>query len=355
MGARQFRREAAIQFGEASQLLQQILPDPKSGGLARGSQLFHQNDRGLRFAFQFQRTNRSKPDKGRIRIWGLRESIRNGILADMEANISFREILLDQTFPDDQTRARRLAIHADSYKLTIRAGYRDNSDIVFVGQMMDVRPSMRLGRTDIVTEIELGDSIEGYRTGYINQVFGAGATYDNIVGLVGASAGWRSSKDVAADINVVAPNATLTFAGKGFHAIGRPAETLDEIVEMFGLQWFVQENEIKFAAQNTLLSLPTVVLQEGVDLLTGITTTKAFGELQGRALLNPRIQPGVGMIILKKDGTPLSATGYRCNAVMHNGDTHGTPWYSDFVAGEIATSIFAANLNPSELVNILPT
>lgn len=353
MGVRQFRREAAIQFGESSQVLTQLIPDPEFGGLALGSQLITQNDDGLKFQFQLTRTNRSAPDKGRLRIYGLRKSIADGILADMEANIAFREILLKQSFPDDSTRARRLALHADSYKIKIRAGYRETSDIIFVGQMMDVKPSVRLGRTDVVTEIELGDSIEGFRTGYINQVFGAGASMQNVVDLVAASSGWRTTEDIAAQINIVAPDAVLTFAGKGFHAVGRPAETLDEIMEMFGLQWFVRDGEIFFAAQGTLLSLPTVVLQEGIDLLSGITTRKGYGDLRGRALLNPRIQPGVGMRILKADGKPLSKTGYRCNAVTHSGDTHGQPWYSDFQAGEIATAILANDLVPSELTNIL--
>lgn len=349
MGTRQFRREASIQFGTASQLLTQLIPDPEFGGLAAGSQLITENDNGLKFQFQFSRTNRSNPDKGRLRIYGLRRSIAEGILADMEANIAFRETLLKKFFPDDTSRARALATHADSYKVTIRAGYRNNSDIVFVGQMMNVAPTTRLGRTDIVADIELGDSIEGFRTGYINQVFGAGVTMKNVVDLVAASAGWRSSEDIAAQINIVAPDAVLTFAGKGFHAVGRPAETLDEIMEMFGLQWFVRDGKVLFAAQGTLLSLPTVVLQEGVDLLTGITTRKAYGDLSGRSLLNPRIQPGVGIRILKADGTPLSRTGYRCNAVTHSGDTHGQPWYSDFQAGEIATSVFSDELVLSEL------
>jgi hypothetical protein len=115
----------------------------------------------------------------------------------------------------------------------------------------------------------------------------------------------------------------------------------------------VRDGEVFFVAQNTLLSLPTVVLQEGVDLLSGITTRRGYGDLSGRALLNPRIQPGVGMRILKADGEPLSATGFRCNAVRHSGDTHGQPWYSEFEAGEIATAVLAEDLNPSELKNIL--
>ncbi len=349
MGTRQFRREAAIQFGTSSQLLTQLIPDPEFGGLAAGSQLITQNDDGLRFQFQLTRTNRSTPDRGRLRIYNLRQSIREGILADMDANVSFRETLLKRFFPDDPSRAKALATHADAYKITVRGGYRNSSDIVFVGQMMDVKPSVRVGRTDITVDIELGDSIEGFRTGYINQVFGAGATMKNVVDLVNASAGWRSTEDIAAQINIVAPDAVLTFAGKGFHAVGRPAETLDEIMEMFGLQWFVRDGEVFFAAQGTLLSLPTVVLQEGVDLLTGLTSLKGYGDVQGRALLNPRIQPGVGLRILKANGEPFSKTGFRCNAVTHNGDTHGQPWYSDFRAGEIATGVFADELVLSEL------
>lgn len=351
MGSLQFRREAAIQFGSASQLLEQLVPDPVFKGLARGSQLVTKNDEGLKIQFRFSRTNRGTPDKGMLRIFGLRESIASGILSDMTYNIEIREGKLKETFDDDVARARSLARHADEYKITVRAGYRDTSDIVFVGQMMDVRPTTRVGRTDVVTEIELGDSIEGFRSGYVNKVFGANATMQNVVDLVAASAGWFTSADVAAQINVVAPDAVITFAGKGFHAVGRPAETIDEIAEMFGLQWFVRDGELLFAAQGTLLSLPAVVLQEGVDLLTGITTRKGYGDLRGRALLNPRIQPGVGMRILKADGTPLSKTGYRCNAVTHAGDTHGTPWYSDFEAGEIATAVLTEDLNPSELTN----
>lgn len=353
MGAQQFKREAAVQFGASSQILTQLIPDPEFGGLLRGSQLITQNDRGLRFQFQFSRTNRSTPDKGRLRIFGLRRSIADGILSDMTYNIAEREKRLTRTFPDDVSRARSLATHADEYKITVRAGYKDNSDIVFVGQMMDVQPDVRLGRTDVVVDIELGDSIEGFRTGYMNQVFGANATMKNVVDLANASAGWFSTADIAASISVVAPDAVLTFAGKGFHAMGRPAETLDEIVEMFGLQWFVRDGEVFFAAQNTLLSVPTVVLQEGVDLLSGITTRRGYGDLSGRALLNSRIQPGVGMRILKADGQPLSQTGFRCNAVHHSGDTHGLSWYSDFEAGEIATAVLAEDLNPSELKNIL--
>ncbi len=350
MGLRQFRRSMAVQFGVGSQLLAQLIPlDPEVQGLAPGSQLYNLDDNGLRMAFNLSRNNRGEPDKGTLRIWNLREKIRNAILNDMDTFQTFRDNLQKAPFPDDKTRAAALLANAESYRITIYAGYQRTMEIVFIGQMVNVTPSLRDGDVDIVTVIELGDSIEGFRSGYVNQVFGTGTTMANITELVIASAGWRSSKDVAANISIVAPNAVLTFAEKGFYAVGRPAETIDEIAELFGVQWFVRDGEVFFAAQNTILTEPPLVLQEGVDLLA-FASPKGFGDVRGRALLNPRLQPGAGLIILDGAGKRLSKTGFRVNSVTHRGDTDGGEWYSEFEAGEIDLAIVSPDLAFAELV-----
>lgn len=331
MGRRQYKRSIAIKFGGASAV-------PINPTDAQYS-IMNLDDNGVRIAFRFTRNNRGDADRGMLRIWNLSKATRETIANDLDTLKVIREGIQRNkiSFPTDDARAAALKEITDKYLVTVFAGYDKKPEAIFRGDMMNVR-TKRQGSVDFVTEIELGDTLLALRDGYMNRAFGTGAFMENIVRSAIGASGLDLDAASSAILSAVAPNATITQTTGGYYAVGRPADTISEIIDMFGLQWWARDGKIFFVPQGSVTQDSSIVLQDGKDLYA-FQQPEGFGVTKGKGSLNARIHPGRGLILKDENGLPISAAGFRTDACVYEGDTHGPAWFTSFEATEATQAI----------------
>ena len=344
-GDRLYKRSVTVLYGDQSVDSRPTVPFT----------LENDDDTGLRVAFDFRRTNTGEPDQGQLRLWNLPEQVRNGLKADLESQYTLQRDVQTNT-RDPTTRAQRLKSISDDYRISVFAGYGSmQPTLVFRGDMIDVKPAARRGREDTITEITLGDTLLSLRHGYLRRAFGTGSTIQNVMRAAAAAANLGLDPYGESIISAVAPNATITKVKNGLMARGRVGDTLDELADLFGVQWWVREGTLYFVPQGSTLSDYSIELQQGRDLLDYVEA-EAYEDVQARALLNPGIVPGRGMILRDEDGRRLDRLGFRVNRTHVRGDTGGAAWWVDFWASPVSSQIIApsAEFLATEFVDSVP-
>lgn len=288
-------------------------------------------DNGLRVAFDVRRKDTGDPAKCVLRIWNLDPDTRKRLRQDLQARKAQRQALF--LIQDAQIRANSLKAVNESFKVRVFAGYGPQPEIVFAGDVLEVKERVRVSMTDVVTEMTLGDSILGIIDGYISQTFGVATTVNNILNIVANAQGTPLAIDAQAIATAAAAtNAQVATYTAGNAVVGKPKDIIDEIADLLGLQWFVTDGQIKMLPAGTALTDFGVGLQEGVELLD-FTSFEDDEDVRGACNLSPTIVPGRGLALFDRKGIRLNGlSGYRTNEVRHFGDTHGADWRTEFHA-----------------------
>ncbi len=295
---------------------------------------------GPRVSFNAERTNRGISDRCFIDIYNLNEKFRSGLKADLEQQWKDRREI-QEVVRDPKTRATRLKQVSDAFRVNLFVGYGasdENLTLLMRGDLINVVPESRRGGVDTITRIELGDTLLAMRDNYLRGTYGTGATIENAIrGSVAlADLGINEASDRV--LSIVAPNAVITKTENGFVLRGRVGDTISELVDVLGLQWWVRDGVIYFVAQGSTLQDFAIQLRQGRDLLS-YTEASSYGDAKGRALLNPDIVPGRGLILQDFNGQELDEKGYRVNVTRYRGDTRGQPWWVEFEATNISNSL----------------
>jgi len=318
------------------------------------------DDNGLRIAFKFTRNTLSEPDQGSIQIYNLAHRTRKQLEIVFQELKDARKELLNNTLLPSLNRGSALKALEDQFKVRCFAGYNKLPEQIFQGNIVDLQ-NKRASSTDWVTEIRVGDGLTAYREGYISESFAPGVTIENFRKVLEIATSFTSSADSEATIKAIAPNAVVTATANGIVAVGRAPDVLDEVAAMYGLQWWHRDGQIYYVAQGAVTKDFSIVVQEGVDLISA-PEVKAFGDVKGTTLLNARIFPGRGMFVVKKPvpfdipnnkinpitglrGEHVGSTnGLRCEVATYIGDLYGQPWYTIFEARAATQAIVAPSL-----------
>lgn len=332
---RQFQRRVKLVYG-----------DPTGGGLGSGPTVPFTLDSfagdGPRISFTVERTNRGISDRAFIDVYNMPREFRRGLRVDLEQQWKDRREIQEEV-SDPRERARRLGRVADSFRFNLFTGYGpDERQLVLLmrGDMINVVPETRRGGVDTITRIELGDTLLAMRDSYMREVYGTGATVTNVLRGAIAAANLEIDEGSEKLISIVAPNAVVTKLENGFVARGRVGDTISELVDLFGLQWWIRDGTIYFVPQGATLTDFSIGLREGRDLLDW-NETNSYGDVRGRALLNANIVPGRGLLLQRLDGGRFDEVGHRVNEVRYRGDTRGSQWFAQFQATAISNSLLA--------------
>ncbi len=323
------------------------------------------DDDGLRIAFNFTRNTLSEPDQGTIQIYNLSKRNRDFLKNAFEELKNGRREIVGNTILPDANRGQALKALEEPFKIKFFAGYAKKPEQIFQGNIVNLI-SKRSGSNDWVTEIKVGDGLIAYREGYISEGFAPGVTYENFRKVLELTQGLKPSADAETVIKQVAPNAVVTKdVNGGIAVVGRASDALDELAEMYGLQWWHRDGQIYYVPQGAVTRDFSIVVQEGIDVV-GAIEVMGFDDVKATVLLNPRLYPGRGMFAVRKpvpfDVTnnkvnPItglrgehvgSTNGLRCEVATYIGDTHGQPWYTQFEARAATQAVVAPSLEFTE-------
>jgi hypothetical protein len=258
---------------------------------------------GLRVRFEVTKTSRVHPNPAEITIWNLsRES-------------------------------RAALVRGVSVRLT--AGYRENAELLFAGQVVDV-DAQRDG-PDWPCKLTCRDGDAAWRAS-TRRAYGSSVPLVQIVE--------RTAEDMGLPLSAQARS--LLQAGGVSHGPlvqhGYAHDELDAVLRSLGMEWSIQDGALQILSSGGATVEPAILLTPETGLIgsprpsgnaKSLVTAKTAATLDKAtrrrlqvvvvSLLQPGLRPGRQVVLQSSD---VSGT-FRVDRVVHKGDTHGTDWYSE--------------------------
>lgn len=306
-----------------------------------------------RVQFRLTRTNTNQADTGRVIIYNLppdlSDAIRNGA---SQSNKDREDILEDPRYRlDIDARNAKLQELAKANLVKIYAGYRDNTKLIFTGDITGLNTKALSSDVDSITTIDLGDTIIPLKYGWLNKSFGAGASTDEVINGIMKAVGIGMSQQALKFQAEHILGVEVSEFKNGMIIIGGLKRSADAIVARYGVQWFIRDGEFYFMPRGSVIDDFFLRLNEGENILRPMSSFNG-DDIQFTMLLDGDVLPGRGFVIEDAGGKRTSNRGYRADTVNYIGDTHGNPWYCMVAASrlkeEIATPPHRA-LTPSQV------
>lgn len=307
-------------------------------------------DSGPRITFSFERSVRSEPDRGFVRIYNLPKDLVDKIVSDhnvfrvalqkLQTGItSFAsskvdvpasgsqaaysvDVLSDNRLTDHE-RALRLYNLLEQHIVEVWAGYGLEPQMIFRGDIISIKPRIREG-LDYVTEIELGDGFVALQEQWMASVYGVGETLANLATATSAFAvaGTDDTK-IRAAIGFIAPNAISARINNSWVAQGRPLDAIAEIADFLKLYWWIRDGKIEFVERGKYLPDFAIALDADRTLFSSSLSDDGL-YISFECVLAPQIHPGRALQITAEDGTIHKTRALETKIV---GDTHGSDWH----------------------------
>lgn len=255
---------------------------------------------------------------------------------------------------NDDTAAK---IEKQYTNVVLQCGYRDGPPlaVVFQGTIKQVRKG-RESAIDSYVDILAADGDFAYNEATVCQTIAAGSTVAqraqvpmDAMASKGVSEGYTEGLSVGG----------ILPRGKVFYGMARDYQT--DICHSVDTTWSIQNGQVQILTRQGYLPGEAVVLNSQTGLIG--TPEQTEGGIVARCLINPGIKIGGRVRInnadinqtVNKDPSDLRAYNnpwggpqllasvaadgiYRVLVVEHEGDTRGTPWYSNIVCLRIDSS-----------------
>jgi hypothetical protein len=281
--------------------------------------------------FKILKSLKPEPNKCVLTIWNLNEDHRAQLLKRNQPNPGAKLV---------------------GIKAQIEAGYKDNTSVLFSGDLREVASS-REG-TDWKTTLSGDDGGRSYREGKIDKQFAKGTSIGDVLkacaNAMGIGLGNVSDYQATAQIEGIGSTLPHTMA-----LSGNASQQLDRVVKSMGLTWSIQngalqllnkgkplnQSAIKLSPDTGLLDSPQSAIDSTVSLgnpqqfAPGAKQTvakppkpKAPGILKLKSLLIPGMVPGrkIDLQSAQFNG------GYYLTECEYVGQSWSTDWFVNSVA-----------------------
>jgi len=352
----QWLRKVTIQYG-------QDVPG-SAYGPRNGWTLTSETESDLRIAFRFNRTNTNRADTGTLLIYNLPDEYRDAIDSGYrEADDDRARILKGPRYRNDiEARNQELRELAQANIVKIFAGYRDDTKLIFQGDITEIKVR-RVGNTlDTVTQIKLGDSILQLKYGYLQKNFGDGSSTGKTLAAIVSAAGLPASPQALAFLETSVPGLAQINMKNGLFVFGGIQYNVDQVVASMGVQWFVHNGETYFMPRGSVLPDFSLEMKDTVNVLRPVGKVSGT-EIEFSMLIDGHMVPGRGFRFLTTGpnesalsgaaSLPTSTFGYRADSVEYRGDTHGNSWYCMVRGSRVSVDNFPApffSLTPEQAV-----
>lgn len=275
---------------------------------------------GVRLAFDVEKTIHSSANTATIRMYNLSPTNASQVVG----------------LPDAQDGFARIS-----------AGYGDELEMIYEGDITKAWTARAGG--DVITTVECGDGVILFAAQSVNKTFPAGTAVKDVVFAVAKQfteaypdykakpvtfdhqpkqkkasrlSLQRLTTDLARLERDLREQGMATELRRALSVTGNGREVMDELARMWRFFWSVQDGSLQVVSYGAVAD-EAVRLSKDSGLLDLPTPTKSG--VQVRALLIPKIRPGVALILESRD---LNGQ-YRVETVKISGDTRGGEWTVD--------------------------
>lgn len=210
-------------------------------------------------------------------------------------------------------------------RLILEAGYRATGyALLFVGDVRTVDP-VRDG-ADWKTTVKCGDGERSFRYARASESFAGGATIGDVVRYCVAQLGLAlgNSAEQATKLK--------TILSHGWTVHGAASTELDRALRSVGYRYSIQDGTVQILApgESAEQTIPELDEDHGLIGSPQLGSPDKKGKpptLRFRSLLLPQARPGGRVRI---NTVRYRGVIFRSQKVVHDGDTHGGNWYTDF-------------------------
>lgn len=232
----------------------------------------------------------------------------------------------------------RRIIEQEGAVAQLKAGYGTAEvPVIFQGDL--ARVTTKKQGPDLITDLEAQDGGEAYQTAEVDLSFAKGVESGQILTSVLDSMGLSKG-------SVVDFKTSLKYLS-GFMFSGGAKDALDVVLAKQNLTWSIQDNQLQILPRGKSTTEEVVILNPKTGLIGSPFTTKVLNSdllkkkdkkeaengIQFTSLLNPLLKPGRVVSLEAK----LVQGLYRVEKVTHNGDTHGTNFFTECEAKAISS------------------
>lgn len=241
------------------------------------------------------------------------------------------------------SEASRGRMKSVGHQVRVMAGYakgsRREKALLFQGDIVKVNHAHH--PPDFVTRIDANDGHAVLRDTLMNRPYGDNTSALKILG--DAVKAFKLPLRTALD-RLGVPDRPYP---RGFSARGPARKTLDEVTDRLGLEWSIQNGEIKLVKKGAVDGFEAVLVSPDTGMI-GKAEKLEFEESDGAqktteekegwrvaSLLLPTVEPGNPLAIESRSLSPRAGLPgeagikrgvFRVERVIHRGDTHGDEW-----------------------------
>lgn len=263
------------------------------------------NGQGIRFTWEISRDNTNKADTGTISIFNLSPTFR-GALFEAWTALS----------------------KASGYLVEFGIGWEGVPETVIRGDVWRLVPEQRTP-TDVETIISIGDGNKPLRDQAVGRSF-AGTkidiVLDYLVGLPpaptdagGGGLGLIYPPESKALVKTASAELPIQTWGN-IPAGANTREAIDLIMDTLGLEWRVQ-NGAFIVMRGGVSNKPPPIIAPRSGLIR--YAVRDDGGIELDALADPRVEPGVQILVQDDLGKSFGEPAYRVERVVFRGDTRG--------------------------------
>lgn len=235
-------------------------------------------------------------------------------------------------------------------KVTLKAGYRGNNQIIFQGQIGRIA----IGREDSVDsycDLFCQDGDLAANWGVVNRYLPEGYTDDDVLQALMAT-----FNDHGVTLGYKMPLRTRQSSGAKTMA-GMAFDYMTQLADANDADWFIDNAKLNIVPRKGVLPSGSVPALSNETGLIG-TPTQTFNGINVRCLLNPEIRIGCPFVLdnrsinttTQRPGVIINETLlvvpdinrngiYKAFSVQHTGDTRDQDWYTDLIAVDVDGTI----------------
>jgi hypothetical protein len=200
--------------------------------------------------------------------------------------------------------------------VSITAGYKDKSSLIFLGNLREV-VSSREG-ADIITSISSGDGEKKKRTGKISKSYPKKTPIKTVIKDLAKAVGLGEGNLEKAIATAKLKSTSDLLLPGGYVVKGNAARELTWLLYSSGLEWSIQNGALQILTKKASLQTTAIKLTPNTGLL-GSPSQDSKGILKAECLLIPYLDPG-RLVVVESE---FVNGQFRIENVNYSGDTFG--------------------------------
>lgn len=228
------------------------------------------------------------------------------------------------------SKATREQLKGRGVPVIVTAGYPGNEAVIFSGDSRTI-DHVQNG-AEFMTHVQCGDGERAYQFARFSAGFGPGTAVVDVIRACAKSLSLNVG-NLEEALAAGGFRGNLTQFGRGFTAKGKSVEIFDSLMKSVGFTWSIQSGALVILKAGRAVQGQAIRISASTGMV-GSPDSAAPDKKGGKpvtkvkSLLQPQLRCG-GVVQIESESTNGQ---FVVQKLVHEGDSHGTPWFSSLEA-----------------------